>query len=176
MHRSPQQLRLPLRQRDSRPNLCGDNRPVRNPSWIQLLPFPAGLTLFLSVRFEVGVLVHLVPLRRFLHHVGRGAPYGQTPEPDPKRSRRAALGGFDQRSRASVSQILAHNWRVRWGVIRLENDLVKTLLDALSQHPEEKAQLVKNLTKLPEESEEEEQEPPGQETGFSPSAEVRTSP
>ena len=38
------------------------------------------------------------------------------------------------RSFASARQILSHNWKARWSTIRLENDLVKTLLDALAQH------------------------------------------
>ena len=61
-----------------------------------------------------------------------------------------------ERTKASAAQILAHNWKVRWSVIRLENDLVKTLLDALTQHPGERAQFVKNLAELTEESEAEE--------------------
>ena len=63
------------------------------------------------------------------------------------------------RSFASARQILAHNWKARWSVIRLENDLVKTLLDALAQHPEERALFVHNLAELSTESESEELPP-----------------
>ena len=63
------------------------------------------------------------------------------------------------RSFASARQILAHNWKARWSVIRLENDLVKTLLDALAQHPEERALFVHNLAEMSSESESEELPP-----------------
>ena len=63
------------------------------------------------------------------------------------------------RSPASARQILAHNWKTRWSVIRLENDLVKTLLDALAQHPEERALFVQNLAEMSPEPESEELPP-----------------
>ena len=66
---------------------------------------------------------------------------------------------WKDRSFASARQILAHNWKARWSIIRLENDLVKTLLDALAQHPEERALFVHNLAEMSSESESEELPP-----------------
>ena len=60
------------------------------------------------------------------------------------------------RSFASARQILSHNWKARWSTIRLENDLVKTLLDALAQHPQERALFVHNLAEMSPEPESEE--------------------